>query len=88
MVCSGKISLGTADLTALNPPLGQYARIGLVQLAILLPLALWTRSVHRRISAEESGVTRGLRTRWIVATTGAVWGPLLALWNSVGGDVN
>ncbi|XUL85400.1 M48 family metalloprotease [Streptomyces galilaeus] len=82
MVCSGKISLGTADLTAVNPTLGQYALIGLVQLAILLPLALWTRSVHHGASPEESGVTRGLRTRWIVATAGAVWGPLLALWNS------
>ncbi|WP_262057286.1 M48 family metalloprotease [Streptomyces sp. STR69] len=82
MVCSGKISLGTADLTAVEPSLGQYALIGLVQLAILLPLALWTRSVHRRVSPEESAVTRGLRPRAIVATAGAVWGPLLALWYS------
>ncbi|MFI6407236.1 M48 family metalloprotease [Streptomyces sp. NPDC050548] len=82
MVCSGKISLGTADLTALNPTLGQYALIGLVQLAILLPLALWTRSVHRQVSPEGPGVTHGPRPRAIVATAGAVWGPLLALWSS------
>ncbi|MFE2415868.1 M48 family metalloprotease [Streptomyces hokutonensis] len=83
MVCSGKISLGTADLTAVNPTLGQYALIGLVQLAILLPLALWTRSVRRRVSPEESGVPRGLRRRAIVTTAGAVWGPLVALCNSL-----
>ncbi|MBK3570994.1 M48 family metalloprotease [Streptomyces sp. MBT62] len=82
MVCSGKISLGTADLTAVEPTLGQYALLGLVQLAILLPLALWTRSVHRCVSPEESGVARGPRPRAIVATAGAVWGPLLALWDS------
>ena len=82
MVCSGKISLGTADLTAVAPTLGQYALIGLVQLGILLPLALWTRSVHRSLPPDGPGVTHGPRRRGIVVTAGVVWGPLLALWNS------
>ncbi|MER5436179.1 M48 family metalloprotease [Streptomyces sp. NPDC002588] len=96
LVCSRAISLVAADTTVIAPTLGQYALIGLVHLAILLPLALWMRSVRRALSPralsphslrpDGSGAGRGPHTRLVIATAGVVWGPLLALWHARGWD--
>ncbi|MGW7542579.1 M48 family metalloprotease [Streptomyces sp. NPDC054770] len=82
VVGSQPFSLVAADMTALTPVLGQYALIGLVHLAILLPLALWTRSVYRRLPSRGSDGTPRARRRVIITTAGVVWGPLLAAWQA------
>ncbi|MFF4909152.1 M48 family metalloprotease [Streptomyces sp. NPDC001260] len=82
VVGSQRLSLVAADMEAVTPTLGQYALIALGHLAVVFPLALWTRSVLRRTPAAGSGDTPAARRRLAIITAGAVWGPLWAAWQA------
>ncbi|WP_037618213.1 M48 family metalloprotease [Streptomyces aureus] len=82
VVGSRAFSLVAADVTVMAPTLGQYAVFGIVNLALLVQLALWVRSVRRRRTPTGPGAARGPRTGTLVVTAAVVWGPLLALWHA------
>ncbi|MFF7980172.1 M48 family metalloprotease [Streptomyces sp. NPDC007901] len=81
-VGSQPFSLVAADMATVTPAPGLYALIGLVHLVILLPLALWTWSALRRLPAPGANGMSWTRTRVIITTAGAVWGPLWATWQA------